>query len=340
MKRTAVWLGLAATLGAGCAPAPEETPPRSAQTAAVDTAPRLPAEPYVRPSADGGNLVQGDTVPGLPSWTRQDWAVLQHTVDTARQARMDTLPLGKRIARIGETFVGSPYLPQTLDPPGPERLVINLRAMDCVTFVENMLVLAHFVREAPRDILDKPEVAMRLYQTMIERIRYRDGKLFGYPSRLHYFTEWLRDNEKKGLLTLTTGQLGGIVDPEPITFMSAHRDAYKQLADDAAYREIGQIEARLNQTPRMIIPKDRVAAIMSRLEDGDVLAMTSTVGGLDVAHTGIAVWKDGAVHLLNAPLVGKNVEISEKAIHDRLAGIRSQDGLMVGRPLEKPLLPR
>ena len=46
-----------------------------------------------------------------------------------------------------------------------------------------------------------------------------------------------------------------------------------------------------------------------------------------------------AVHLLNAPLVGKAVEISEKNIADRLAGIRTQDGLTVGRPLERPLLP-
>ena len=63
------------------------------------------------------------------------------------------------------------------------------------------------------------------------------------------------------------------------------------------------------------------------------------VEGLDVAHTGIAVWRDGAVHLLNAPLVGKSVEISEKAIPERLAGIKSQDGLVVGRPVEAPLAP-
>jgi hypothetical protein len=79
--------------------------------------------------------------------------------------------------------------------------------------------------------------------------------------------------------------------------------------------------------------------MMDKLQDGDVLALTSTVKGLDVAHTGIAFWKDGTVHLLNAPLVGKAVEISEKNIADRLAGIRTQDGLTVGRPLERPLLP-
>lgn len=330
MRRSTIrslWAGTMVALVA-CAPAPEqEAPPAEA-----------PAEPYVRPSAEGGELIQGDTVPGLPSWTQQDWEVLRGTVAWAWQNRVDTLPIGQRIVRIGETFVGSPYLPQTLDPPGPERMVINLRAMDCVTFVENMLALAHFVREAPRTALDQPEEAMRRYQGMIERVRYRDGQLGGYPSRLHYFTEWLRDNETRGILTLLTDDLGGVVDPEPITFMSGHRDAYRQLVDQAAYDEIGRIEVRLNRTPRHYIPKDQVAAVANRIQDGDVLALTSTVAGLDVAHTGIAVWKDGQLRLMNAPLVGKTVEISEKNLADRLAGIRSQDGLMVGRPTEAQLL--
>ena len=335
MKAMRIWLWLP-MLALACAPAPDQESPPSTQAQAPAPAPDT--NTYVRPTAEGGELVQGDTVPGLPSWTRQDWEVLRATVGAARQSRLDTLPIGARIARIGETFVGSPYIPQTLDPPGPERLVINLRAMDCVTFVENMLALAHFVREAPRDILDRPEEAMRLYQRMIEHIRYRDGRLAGYPSRLHYFTEWLRDNEEKGMLEITTAALGGVVDAQPISFMSGHRDAYKQLASDADYAEIGRMEARLNQTPRHYIPKDQVAGMMSRLQDGDILAMTSTLEGLDVAHTGIAVRRNGQIHLLNAPLVGKSVEISEKNIADRLAGIRSQDGLVVARPLERPLL--
>jgi hypothetical protein len=339
MRGSRHWLWLTALACLACAPAADDEPrPGSpAQTAAVDSAPS--AEPYVRPTAEGGELIQGDTVPGLPSWTRQDWEVLRATVAGAWQSRIDTLPIGKRIARIGETFVGSPYLPQTLDPPGPERLVINLRAMDCVTFVENMLALAHLVREAPRDVLNRPEDAMRLYQGMIERIRYRDGRLAGYPSRLHYFSEWLGDNGRRGVLEVVTDDLGGIVDAEPISFMTGHRDAYRQLASNDDFAEIGRIEGRLNGAPRYYIPKDRVAGMMERLQEGDILALTSTLSGLDVAHTGIAVWKDGAVHLLNAPLVGKSVEISEKNIADRLAGIRTQDGLMVGRPVERPLLP-
>lgn len=329
MKGSILWY--AAVVGcAACAGAPEqETSPDGGS---------LPAAAAAVPP-DTAALAQGDTVPGLPSWTRQDWEILRRTIAAARADRLDSLPVGERIARIGETFVGSPYRPQTLDPPGPERLVINLRAMDCVTFVENMVALAHFVREAPRDVLDRPEDAMRLYQSLIERIRYRGGRLAGYPSRLHYFSEWIADNERKGLVRVVTEDLGGIADPEPISFMSGHRTSYRQLASDADYAEIGRIEARLSQATRYYVPKDRVAAIAGELQDGDILAMTSTLPGLDVAHTGFAVRRNGEVHLLNAPLVGKDVEISEKEISLRLAGIKSQDGLMVARPLESAFVP-
>ena len=288
----------------------------------------------VRPVAAGGDLVQGDTVPGLPSWTYKDWDILQETATWALQNRVDTLVIGDRIVRIGETFVGTPYLPRTLDPPGPERLVVNLRAMDCVTYVENMLALSRFVTEAPQGSLDQPEQAMRLYQEILTRIRYRGGRLAGYPSRLHYFSEWLHDNEARGLIEIITGDLGGTVDPEPVSFMTSHRDLYPQLVDDQNYQEIGRAEERLNSAPRYYIVESEVEVVADRIEDGDILAMATTVAGLDVAHTGIAVWKNGELHLMNAPLVGKSVQISEKRLSDRLLGITSQDGVMIARALD------
>jgi hypothetical protein len=175
---------------------------------------------------------------------------------------------------------------------------------------------------------------MRAYQDLLTRIRYRDGRIDGYPSRLHYFSEWLADNERRGTLDIVTQDLGGVVDPERITFMSGHRDAYRQLADQAFYDEVGRIEDRLNQSPRYYIPEQRVGAVADRIQTGDIIAATSTLAGLDVAHTGIALWKDGALHLMHAPLVGKNVEISELPLAERLLNINALDGIMVARPLE------
>jgi hypothetical protein len=324
-----------------CAPgARDEESPASEPEAEQVPGPALTTGAAVgpRPSVlDSAALIQGDTIPGRPAWTAQDWELLRWTVAWAWQNGVDTLAIGERVGRIGETFVGSVYIPATLEAPGPEHLVVNLRALDCVTYVENMLVLAHFVREQPRDVLDRPRDAMQTYQDMLARIRYRDGRLEGYSSRLHYFSEWLADNEEKGVLDVITQELGGVADPEEITFMTEHRDAYRQLSDQAFYDEIGRIEQRLNQDTRYSIPEAGVAAVAERIRTGDVIAATSTLAGLDVAHTGIALWKDGALHLMHAPLVGKNVEISELPLADRLLDIRAQDGIMVARPLEAPL---
>jgi hypothetical protein len=138
-------------------------------------------------------------------------------------------------------------------------------------------------------------------------------------------------------VTPRTQELGGVPDPEPITFMSQHRDAYRQLADSAFYAEIQQMEARLNaRGPRYYIPQARIAAAEGQIRNGDIIAATSTLAGLDIAHTGIAYWQGDRLHLMHAPLVGKNVEISELPLAERIQGINAQDGIMVATPQEWP----
>ena len=126
------------------------------------------------------------------------------------------------------------------------------------------------------------------------------------------------------------------MDPEPIDFMSTHPDAYRQLADSATLRAIEEMEARLNAVgARAFVPQDRIAAVEGRIRTGDVIAATSTVEGLDIAHTGLALRIDGRLHMIHAPLVGSSVEISEVPLADRIQGISSQDGIMVARWAER-----
>ena len=311
---------LVALLCVGCAPREEEA--NSSAVPAGDSA-AAPA-------------VALDTIAGS-NWTTEDWRILDEKVRWAVAEGVDKLPIGEGIARLGATFVGATYTPGTLEAPGPEHLVINLRELDCVTFIENVLALTWLIREHGTAILADQRAAMRQYEEHLTTLRYRDGKLSGYPSRLHYFSEWLSDNEAKGLLRIRTRELGGVPDPEPITFMTQHRDAYKQLVDSAFFAEIGRIEERLNaQGPRYYIPETQIAPVESRIQNGDIIAATSTLPGLDIAHTGIAYWKDGRLHLMHAPLVGKNVEISELPLVERLQGINAQDGIMVSTANEWP----
>ncbi|HEX7051230.1 MAG TPA: N-acetylmuramoyl-L-alanine amidase-like domain-containing protein [Longimicrobiales bacterium] len=257
--------------------------------------------------------------------TDRDREIFREKIAYARAERLDTLPLGTVLARLGRTFVGTPYVAHTLDVEGPERLVVNLRELDCVTFVENTLALARLVRAGVDDF--------DAFRAELTRIRYRHGIIDGYPSRLHYFSDWIADNEAKGLVRDVTRELGGVRDGAPIDFMSTHRDAYPQLEDPANFAAIRDVEAAASARPRYFIPEDRIAEVEHRIRNGDIIAATSTVPGLDVAHTGIALWIDGRLHLLHAPLVGKTVEISELPLADRVRRIGGQDGIVVVRPI-------
>ena len=275
------------------------------------------------------------TVPTTLPGTDADWAIMQEQARWAFTNGLDTLPIGQIVARIGERFVGTPYAPHTLEVAGEESLVIELQELDCVTFVENVLALARFVRSVPEAMLDDPVRHQAYYSGLLQNIRYRDGNLDGYPTRLHYFSEWISDKHTRGLVWNLSHELGGVPDDEPIDFMTTHPDAYRQFGEDPAFLPAFQeIEARLNSEPRHYVPQDRIAEVADQIQDGDLIAATSTVAGLDIAHTGIALWKDGQLHLLHAPLVDGVVEVSELSLADRVQGIGGQDGIMVARPLD------
>ncbi|CAN5634967.1 hypothetical protein BH23GEM10_BH23GEM10_02380 [soil metagenome] len=254
----------------------------------------------------------------------QDSIIFEERMAWAREQRLDTLPIGAAVAALGRTFVGAPYTPYTLEAEGPERLVVNLRELDCVTFVENVLAMAR--------ILDAGTPDFDSFKRELVRIRYRDGVLTGYPSRLHYFSEWIANNEQKGIVNDVTADLGGLVDPEDITFMTRNAEAYRQLADTTVVAAIREMELELSGRDRHYIPQHAIDPIASDIQDGDIIAATSTLDGLDIAHTGFALWVDGRLHLMHAPLVGSVVEISERPLAERLQRINAQDGIMVARP--------
>jgi hypothetical protein len=255
----------------------------------------------------------------------QDSLIFEARMADARQQRLDTLPIGETIAALGRTFVGATYTPGTLELEGPERLIVNLRELDCVTFVESVLAMARVLHAGTPDFAS--------FQRELVRIRYRDGVLAGYPSRLHYFSEWIANNADKGIVADVTAQLGGVAGTGVIDFMTRHPEAYRQFSDTAVAAEIRVIELELSGRERSYIPQDGIGAVESGIRNGDIIAATSTLDGLDIAHTGFALWVGNRLHLMHAPLVGSVVEISERPLAERLIRIPTQDGIMVARPL-------
>ena len=244
-------------------------------------------------------------------------------------------PLGRAATRVGELAAGTPYVPGTLEqylrsggnPAGTEPLTLSLTRFDCVTLVESCLAVA-------RAAGGEGAPSWERFGREIERMRYRGGERRGYSSRLHYFSEWIADGEKRGLLQSLGGELGGVEDARPLRFMTEHRGSYPALADAAVFQDIAAMEKGLDERSRRVVPTDQIADVSDRIESGDVLAFGTSIPGLDVTHAAFAYrGGDGILRVLHAPLSGGVVEITRATLPEYVAAIRRSTGIMIGRPL-------
>lgn len=234
--------------------------------------------------------------------------------------------LGDTIVAVGKSFLDTPYVEKTLEVGETETLVVNLQGLDCTTFVENVLAFGTMLKSKQDSFED--------FTKTLETIRYRDGDLKGYPSRLHYFTEWIRNNEEKGLVKDITSDLGGIELNKPINFMGTHRSLYPFLSDDTNFAIIQQAEKELAKENLCYLPQDRIESKEQQIQSGDIIALATSIKGLDVTHTGIAIHQpDGRLHLLHASSKNGKVEITQEPLVDYLKNIKSNIGIIVARPV-------
>lgn len=233
---------------------------------------------------------------------------------------------GKTMVAIGKTFKGTPYVAKTLEIGETESLVINLHGLDCTTYVENVLAFSSLLKNGKSDFDS--------FTQTLETIRYKDGKLDGYGSRLHYFSEWISNNEEKGWLKEITSEIGGVEINKEINFMGTHRELYPFLKDDSNFEKIITTEKELAKRTFCYLPQDQIEASEHLIQTGDIIALATSINGLDVTHTGIATReKDGRIHLLHASTGSMEVEVSKLPLADYLKGIKSNIGIMVARPL-------
>ncbi|HEU4457385.1 MAG TPA: N-acetylmuramoyl-L-alanine amidase-like domain-containing protein [Longimicrobium sp.] len=242
--------------------------------------------------------------------------------------------LGPAVARAGELALGTPYRAHTLEAylagggaPANEPLTLHLDGFDCVTLVESAVAVARAARIGA-------DPGWADFAREVERMRYRGGIRAGYASRLHYFSEWILDGARRGLVRDMGRELGGEADRRPLRFMTEHRSAYAALKDDATFAAIGDMERSLDDAPRWVIPTAKIPQATARIRTGDVLAFATSIDGLDASHTGMA-YRDraGVLRVLHAPLSGGEVEVSRSTLHGYVSAIRRATGVMVARPV-------
>lgn len=288
--------------------------------------PSLSCAKSVRPQpnvASGERRGEGGYANDKDATTRYMYASM---VKHAMANGWEKLPVGEIMVKCGLLIAGTPYVGGTLEADGPETCRVDLTGLDCVTFFENMLCLARCLRSGKTRYED--------FIAALTYTRYRGGVLDGYTSRLHYTSEWISDNVKKSVVKDITAELGGIPFPNTVSFMSANPKYYKPLqVDSELIAKMDGIEKRINAMPRTFIPKDAVAAIEPKLQNGDIIAIATNKAGLDYAHTGMIsrTAADQSV-LLHASLAKKKV-IEDVRISDYLKSVPSHTGISVARPV-------
>jgi hypothetical protein len=253
--------------------------------------------------------------------------ICKNKFDLAISMKLQEKPINEVVIAIAKSFIGTDYAANTIDTPGKEQLIVDLRTLDCVTFYENSLVLARCIKNNKLNFDD--------YKKELQFVRYRGGVIDGYPSRLHYTSDYFFDNEKKNVLKDVTKEIGGVPFKKTINFMSTQPNLYLQLNNSQDHvKEIQKSEVGMNARTFYHIPKANVKRIAQRIKDGDIIAITTTISGLDCTHTGIAIRQNGELHLLHAPLPGSKVQITNLPLWDYLAKIKKDAGIMVARPIE------
>lgn len=235
---------------------------------------------------------------------------------------------GERVAAIAGFFLGTPYVASTLEGSGPEQLRINFQGVDCLTLVEYVLALNHCVRV--------DSLTYDAFCSQLTHIRYRQGRLDGYPSRLHYTADWIRDNVAKGVVKRVDMGTHSVVIPLALNFMSTHPTAYPALVEYPHFIDVmAAREADLNRDSLYLVPKADVEAVYSLIQSGDILAIGTSVKGLDYAHLGLAIkGDDGIVHLLHASSTLGRVVVTEGSLKDYLMGVTRHTGITVLRALK------
>jgi hypothetical protein len=251
----------------------------------------------------------------------------QRLIQQATDRNLHQRPMGEIMQTIAGQFLGTPYKAALLDQSPEETLVVTLKQFDCVLFLESVLAIARGV--AVQDYS---------YHGFVERIRdqrYRNGQMNGYCSRLHYFSEWLLDNEKRGTVKNIGHDLKGVPLNKKLNFMSRHRHKYPRLSDDTLYKCKVEVEAKLGEVKLNYIPTHQIYRVYDRLQPGDLIAVATNIPGLDVTHTGLVYrHSDGNIGFIHASPIGE-VTIA-RDLQSYISKVENAIGILVARPI-RPL---
>ncbi len=233
--------------------------------------------------------------------------------------------LNELIIATAKYFLGAPYVGHTLEKE-PEGLVVNLREFDCTTFVESVLALSRTVWQG--------DATFEKFMEQLRLIRYRDGIINDYADRMHYTSDWIFENERKGIVKDMTKELGGKEYHIDFSFITSNTHRYKQLTNNPTLAaKIAEIEKRASQREYSRITPCAPDETSDQYDSGDIVCFVTTVKGLDISHLGF-IYRDGKqVTFIHASSGEGKVAIEKRGLKDYVFNSKTNKGIMIVRPL-------
>ena len=233
--------------------------------------------------------------------------------------------------RIGRAIeaMNVPYVAHTLEPNDKERLIVNLRELDCTTFVETVTALTLCVRTHRTTFED--------YCRVLQKIRYWQGRPPQYVRRLHYFTSWIEDNTTMDLVREIQGPNPPFTAVQTVQahYMTQHPDKYRMLTvNPQDIPMIREMEQRIEGKKYRYIPQHQLfnnRLLRNTVHDGDIIVIITNKEGLDTQHLGIAAWHSDGLHLLNASSIHHKVIEEPMTLRQYLFKHPSMPGIRIVR---------
>lgn len=245
----------------------------------------------------------------------------QKTMDLLKGDR--NLPMDQTVIKVAKSFLGTPYVAGTLEKD-PELLTVNTRQTDCILFVEMCLALSLTSKE------DNP--TFEKYLDNLRKLRYRNGVVDGYASRVHYTSEWIIQGSVRGIFKEVSLEAGGSKLDQKFNFMSNHPNSYRQLKDNPKLVErIAKAEKNLETYDYFYIPQADLEKCLHNIKTGDIIGFNSSVPGLDIAHVCYAYWENGVLTFIHASMGEMKVVINKKPLLNYVLDSKGINGVRVIR---------
>ena len=89
---------------------------------------------------------------------------------------------------------------------------------------------------------------------------------------------------------------------------------------------------RSSYIPKQLLDKKNE---ISHIANGDIIALVTTIAGLDIAHVGFAYWKNGKLHILHASSGRGKVIKDQTTLFDYMKNRSKQPGIRVMRRINQ-----